>query len=281
MEDLIEVEHIDQISTNLAGGHYWDFPEVIFSWGKALHGARLLRLDGPGFTWYLRAQRTTATLASWQGEHSLEALVGGRARLAAEGLRTLHFQPHVENLKTLLPGGYNVPTWYTLQSWRDMPMSQNRRWQFRRAAGAYKFTTVGQADMEEARRVIDIWVERARPRHTGPGLMRLSGVGHYYSMLDLHPTLPRSELWLARRRDTGQAAGLVGGYVRKPYSVVVNMKHDYSDKWLAHALWGFWIDYVHGGLGVELNCSGSTSDDIKRRMRMELRQHYKPPKIVL
>ena len=276
MANLIEIDSVEGIETDL-DGYYWDFPEVIFTWGKALKGAKLLKLQGSNFTWYIRAQVKQAALASWQGEVSPFAFEEAKNILLKEGIATLKFQP-LGSVETLGYGanflkGHKSPVWYSHCSWKEVELSANRRWQFRKAEQLFEFIPVSKTDnrqIEEALAILKSWVEVAKTRQW------LWGVGHYASCIRLHPMLENSHLFFARRKSIGENIGLVGGYQRGQYSVVVNVKHNYTDKWAIHAIWGFWMDYAHKDLGSVLNCNGGMSDEIKKRMGMERRLHYKP-----
>src|SRR3990167_9095024 len=270
---LEPVQSLADISIGDEGAYYWDFPEALHTWGAGLRGARLLKLQTELCAVYLRGRVTQGTIASWQGETSARAWQGVGEALASEGFQTLKFQPLSADLKTVLPGGYRGAVWYTHLSWKDMPeLSGHRRWQFKRALALYEFEPVSfsEDDTREALAILQTWREHAEKRQM------ILGVGHYASCIRLHSTLENSRLFFCRRKATGQRVGLVGGYVRDGKAVVVNIKHDYSDKFIIHALWGFWMDYAHRELSLPVSCMGSTSDHIKKRMHMTRQLYYKP-----
>ena len=269
------VTNLEHCKTEL-NGYYWDFPEVLFTWGQGLAHARLVKVQTPRCSVYLRTRVTQGTIASWQGEASPEAAQEVWQALSDGGIQTVKFQPLSVDMKSFLSNGYKGTVWFSRRSWRDMELSRNRRWQFTTSLKRYEFIPVGhsQQDLARALDIIVRWREIASKRQM------LMGVGHYMACVRLHPQLSNSHLFFCRRKQTGELVGLVGGYIRDGYSVVVNVKHDFSDKFTIHALWGFWMDYVHSK-GVLLNCNGSTSDSIKKRMRMEKRWFYKPPKLSL
>lgn len=284
------VRHLSDIHTALAqrDGSYWSFEEVVYTWGRGLKGAKLLKLQTDLCTVYLRARVTTCTIASWQGEASPLTLELVGAALAAEGFKSADWQPLSIDLR-YLTGGYNSTVWFSKPDWRE-GLSRNRRWQLSASLRRYEFTPVPHTDEGalEALGIFQAWLPKAQERQGGGSFGLKSGfgygivgAGHYVASIRTHPDIPTSTMFFAKRVGETDNVGLIGGYVRDGRSVVVNMKHDYSDKFLAQALWGFWMDYVHNELKVESNCCGSTSDDIKRRLRMEPRQFYKPPKVKL
>lgn len=256
-------------------GYYWDFPEVLYTWGKALKGAYLVEVRGETFSVFLRMRKTQATVASWYGDTSAEAAQELKEALDPLGVINLKFLPTSnDELKVTFPKGYKVPTYFTTCSWKNMGMSRNRRWQLTKATKLYELVSVecNAGDVAKALNIVEIWKAIASTRQ------RLMGVGHYRSCINNHLWIPTSKLFFAKKRGEDEYVGLVGGYVVPPYSVVVNLKHDYSNNFLSQALWALWSEYVHDEVGVELNCNGSQSDDIKRRLRMTRKGFYRPPK---
>ena len=267
--EITEIHSIDQILTEPTG-YYWDFPEVLFTWGNALKSGRLIQIRF-GSNWgYARAQKNTCKVAAWYGEQFCPQWFGEL------GFSSIEFQPLSFMTKNVMSGGYNVPTWFSKESWEQLAVNdRQRRWQFRSALKRYDFIPVSKTDPEhivDALKILKIWIEIAGQRQ------RLMGTGHYAACIKMHPQLENSHMFFLCDKE-GKKIGLVGGYVRDGMAVSTNIKHDFSQHSLIHALWGFWLQYVHNELGAKISCNGSTSDKIKKEMHMERRLFYKPPKL--
>lgn len=282
MGSTTEISSIEEIEILSPAGYYWDFPETIFTFGKSLPNSRLLKFSWDNSCLYIRVRGSQGKVISFQGNEIID-LEGLRDLSRQVGLKTIKFLEQKIDLHSQMPGGYKDAHWYTYESWSEnVRISKNRRWQFKRAASEYDFTPVSKnsfSDLEDALRILMTWKQVASQRQ------RVLGIGHYATCIKLHPKLENSHLFFARPKDSNRNVGLVGGYVRDQYAVAVNVKHDWSSKWLIHALWGFWTDYVHRCCGVTVATAGGTNgkmtNNIKHRMGMARENYYRPPKIVL
>ena len=277
--DIVSIEDLELEPT----GYYWDFPETIFTFGKYLSNSCLLKIAFGSCNCYVRIRGTQAKVVSIQSTTESIDLEELYDSLKKYSIKTVKFLEQKINLRSQLPGGYKEAHWYTYESWREnTQISRNRRWQFRKAASSYDFVPVSKdspSDLEEALRILSVWAKEAGKRQ------RILGVGHYASCIRSHPKLETSHLFFARPKGSNENVGIIGGYVRDKYAVAVNVKHDWSNKWLIHALWGFWVDYVHSNCGVTVATAGGTNgkmtNNIKHRMGMKREDYYRPPKVLL
>jgi len=290
--DIVEIKHISEIP-DLGSPYYWDFPEVLYTWGLGIKNSRLLKV-GRGV--YLRGQTTKGVIASWQTEESSEEVLYA---LRTAGFKSLKFQALSNDLREVFPGGSRETVWHTLSSWRsNSALDSNRRWQFKKALEMYDFDPVTPRNLVEALDILERWRAVSEERHGNIQLAAylrglpnsyqqsseinwVRGIGHYRACIQLHSQLPNSHLFFCRDLESGKRVGIVGGYIRGTRAVAVLVKHDYSSNWLADALWGFWLDYVHLKLGATFSSNGSTADGMKRRLGMSKDTFYRPKSIRL
>lgn len=289
--DLVEVKSLDEIESPI-NGHYWSFPEFIWTFGNGLKGAKLVRAITKNSAVYFRKRQTSATLINWQGgytEEDLREVFDGMKEL---GISSFSFNPTDKNLP--VDNWYWTTVWKSYASLIDNSDSTNRRWQMRRALGSLDFSPMEQKDLPEALECLRIWRYESERRHgninTAFHLQGLPydknnnefawvmGYGHYVYSTEHHFDIPNSVFFVGRDKEDGHVAGVVGGWVNGKYANCMIVKHDFSSKWNIQALWAKWTEHVHNDLGCIQSDNGTTSDIIKERLGMTKFRAYKPVK---
>src|SRR3990167_6994607 len=207
---LEEVRSLQEVRTELTG-HYWSFPEIIWTFGNGLRGARLVRLETDNCLVYLRVRISQATVVHWQGSNSSEDTEEVLNHLKAAGFSLIGFNPLEKELP--LPG-YRYSVWYSRGSLIDHTESQNRRWQLRRSLKEFDFQLMEKSDMSEAIECLKKWRIESERRHGNEQIAAhleglpynknhnemswVMGFGHYLYSTEHHFEISNSHFFVAR-----------------------------------------------------------------------------------
>lgn len=291
--DLIEVKSLSEVDSDI-NGHYWTFPEFIWTYGNSLKGARLVKVLTDNSMVYMRARKTFADVISWQGrylEEDIKEVFGG---MGETGITSFAFNPTDKKLPI---DSYSTNVWYSHGSLIDGSDNKDKRWQMRRALGSLDFSPMEPKDLPEALECLAIWRYESERRHgnvnTALHLQGLPydksvseyswvmGYGHYVYSTEHHFDIPNSVFFVGRNKEDGHVAGVVGGWANGQYANCMIVKHDFSSKWNIQALWTKWTEHVHKELGCVQSDNGTTSDIIKDRLGMTKFRAYKPNRLKL
>lgn len=286
--DLVEVKRLEDIDVPLTG-HYWGFPEFVWTFGNGLKGARLVKLTNKTSTVYLRARQKSATVINWTGRYNELSFNRTLKDIKECGFESLSFNP-TEN-KFPIPW-YWTWVWKSYGSLIDKHDSGDMRWKMRRALGSLDWHTLDECSMSEAIECLNIWRWESEHRHgniqTALHLQGLPynrdnnefswvmGFGHYLYSTQHHLDIANSRFFVGRDKNDGHVAGVVGGWVNGNLANCMIVKHDFSSKWNITALWTKWTEFVHQDIGCISSDNGTTSDLIKERLGMTKFRAYKP-----
>lgn len=239
--------------------NYYGFAGNILTFGFSKKNSRPAILDLMECKWFLRVEKTTATLIHWDGKMDMKVFEKGATFLIKHGIKKIKSLPSVNPTFELNMPTTGVKVWFSDTNWRENPvLSSKYRKNIRRRLKHFTFEKIEKhsSSVWIMQDLFRRWLREAKKRRF------MVTKGHYLKFIEWYPYLNDAHAIYAIHN--GERIGMIGGFLDKNKAVIMLAKHDYSHNYTPSVMWHQYLEILHKDKGIPIVNCGDTCDKQKK-----------------